>query len=52
MQKLSAKIKLECATGTRIVSCDFQFSDWVPVETIPVETKNDSLGKTLYIYIK
>ena len=52
MKKMKSKIKNECGIGTRIVSCDYQFPNWKPIETISIETNNDQLSKTLYLYTK
>lgn len=49
--ELQPKILKECKKGTRIVSCDFTFENWPPVETFEMQTSKHSLAKTLYMYV-
>lgn len=51
LSKLRPKILRECAKGTRIISCDFTFADWNPVEVVPIGVENDKLSHTLYVYV-
>ena len=51
MEKLWLKINHECKKGARVVSCDFEFKDIAPDETIILENTKYQLGKKLYVYI-
>lgn len=50
LKKLAPKILRECKKGTRIVSCDYEISDWVPIKIINTAREGDRLGRKLYIY--
>lgn len=50
MDNLLPKFQKECKPGTRIVSCDFQFKDKVPIETIDLHRSPRVLGKYIYVY--
>lgn len=51
LKKLAPKILQECRVGTRVVSCDYKFPNWRPIDTISIETKDDQLARILYIYV-
>ena len=48
--KLAPKILQECKKGTRVVSCDYEISDWVPIKIIDTTKKGDKLARKLYVY--
>ena len=50
MNDLLPKLEKELAPGTRLVSCDYQFSYKKPVEIIDLNRPVKSLGRTLFIY--
>lgn len=50
LKKLAPKILRECKKGTRVVSCDYEISDWVPIKTIDTAREGDRLGRKLYVY--
>ena len=51
VDRLLPKIQKECKKGTRIVSCDFQFSKMVPDEVITIKDSGQKLGKKLFVYV-
>ncbi len=50
MDRLLPKLKKELKPGTRLVSCDFQFTDMKPVRVIDMGRPVGVLGRTLYVY--
>lgn len=50
MKDLLPKLERELKPGTRVVSCDFAFTNRQPVETISLNRSSNSLGRTLYVY--
>ena len=48
--KIRPMLEKQLKRGTRIVSHDFMFSDWQPVETINVEDDGEGRSHTLYLY--
>ncbi len=52
IDKLLPKILNQCKKGTRLVSCDFKFSNLEPKEVIDIRglSKNKDRGKYLFIY--
>lgn len=50
MDELLPKLQKELRPGTRLVSCDFPFSQKKPMQTLHLIRPKNSLGKTLYIY--
>ncbi|MFA6522069.1 MAG: hypothetical protein WCT24_00535 [Patescibacteria group bacterium] len=51
MDKILPKLEAELAPGTRVVSCDFQFSQRPADFIIDLHRKDHQLGRTLYVYI-
>ena len=51
MDSLLPKLKKELKPGTRLVSCDFKFSQMEPAQVIELDRPLRSLGRRLYIYI-
>lgn len=51
LKELAPKILRECKKGTKIVTCDFYFSDWEPIEIRSVKTMENSLSRMLYTYV-
>ncbi|MDO8572569.1 MAG: hypothetical protein Q7S11_02230 [bacterium] len=51
LKKLAPKILRECRAGTQIVSCDYKFPNWIPIDTISIATKDDQLARMLYVYV-
>ncbi len=51
MKKLKPKILEECQPGTRIVSSDFTFPDWIPEREIILHQSKNRLTRKLYIYV-
>ena len=50
MEKLQSKIINECKPGTRIVSCDFKFTNLTPDEIINLPASKDKMCNKLYVY--
>lgn len=50
ISKLIHKIKKECRSGTRIVSCDFEIADIQPKEIIKIKSENSKRGERLFVY--
>ncbi|MFZ6014753.1 MAG: methyltransferase domain-containing protein [Patescibacteria group bacterium] len=50
MNDLLPKLKRDLKPGTKLVTCDFKFTDWEPERIIDLNRSKDSLGRTLYIY--
>ncbi len=50
LKELAPKILRECKKGTRIVTCDFCFPNWKPLEIRPIDIPRDPLSRTLYVY--
>lgn len=50
LDALLPKFKKELRPGTRIVSCDFQFSDKKPETIIPMTATKWQINHTLYVY--
>lgn len=50
MNELLPKLEQELKPGTRLVSCDFQFSNKQPIQTIELNRPEHALGRTLYVY--
>lgn len=50
LKKLAPKILRECKKGTRVVSCDYEISDWVPIKIIDIANDGNRLGRKLYVY--
>lgn len=51
LDKILPKFEKELKQGTRIVSCDFQFSQKTPDKIIEIESKKRGINKRLYVYI-
>lgn len=51
LDELLPKFEKELKPGTRIVSCDFQFSKREPNEIVEIESRKWQINKKLYIYI-
>lgn len=50
MDKLLPKLKKELKSGTKLVSCDFKFTDKEPTQIIDLKRENERFGKKIYIY--
>ncbi len=50
MDSLLPKFEKELKPGTRVVSCDFQFSDKQPDQVLDLEAKKYQLNHKLYVY--
>ncbi|HPA25838.1 MAG TPA: class I SAM-dependent methyltransferase [bacterium] len=50
MDELLLKFKQELSLGTRVVSCDYQFSNKQAIKIIDLKTVRGKLGKFLYVY--
>jgi precorrin-6B methylase 2 len=50
MDALLMKFKKELKPGTRVVSCDFQFSDKKPDQILNLKVAGHQLNRKLYIY--
>lgn len=50
LDRLLPKFKKECKTGTRLVSCDFEFKDIEPTNIFEIESNNPNRGKKLLVY--
>lgn len=50
LKKLAPKILRECKKGTRVVSCDYEISDWIPIKIIDIAKDGERLGRKLYVY--
>ncbi len=50
MDRLLPKLRAELKPGTRLVSCDFKFTDMQPVQVIDLQRPKRKLGRTLYVY--
>lgn len=50
MDKLLPKLRKELKPGTRVVSCDFQFTGMKPVRIVDLGRPPRTLGRMLYIY--
>ena len=50
INKLLPKLERELRPGTRLVSCDYQFTNKKPIEIIDLKRGKGQLGKFLYIY--
>ena len=50
MNKLLPIFRKKCKPGTRIVSCDFEFANYRPLEIIPIQDVGQKRGKKLFVY--
>ncbi len=50
MDALLPKLQKELKPGTRVISCDFKFSQKEPVEVIDLHRKRFDLGRKIYVY--
>jgi len=50
MDQLLPKLQAELKSGTKIVACDFCFSDKKPAQVIDLGRPQKSLGKKLFVY--
>lgn len=50
MDELLPKFKQELRPGTRLISCDYQFSNKQAIKTIDLKQTYGKLGKFLYVY--
>lgn len=50
MDSLLPYLQQHLKPGTRLVSCDFKFTDKTPIETIDLNRPERSLGRKLHIY--
>ena len=50
VNRLFVRIKEQCKSGTRIVSCDFEIDGITPTEVVDLNNPNSKRGKKLFIY--
>ncbi|MEI6296869.1 MAG: methyltransferase domain-containing protein [bacterium] len=50
MDDILPKLKKELVKGTRLVSCDFKFSDKKEIQVIDLGRQGEKFGKNLYVY--
>ncbi len=50
MDSLLLKLEKELSPGTRVVSCDFQFSDKKPIEILNLKSNPHQLNRKLFVY--
>ncbi|MCK9351379.1 MAG: hypothetical protein WCT49_02960 [Candidatus Paceibacterota bacterium] len=50
MTQLGPKFLRECQPKTKIVSCDFEIPNWMPVKKIDLDVGKETLSRTLYLY--
>ena len=51
VNKLINNIKIQCVSGTRIISCDFEIKSCKPINVVDLKNKHSKLCKKLFIYI-
>jgi 16S rRNA A1518/A1519 N6-dimethyltransferase RsmA/KsgA/DIM1 with predicted DNA glycosylase/AP lyase activity len=50
INKLVHNIRTQCKSGTKIVSCDFEISNEIPIKIVDLQQTSSSRGKKLFIY--
>ena len=50
MDALLPKFEKELKPGTRVISCNFEFSNKKPIEVLDLKSKSNQLNRKLYIY--
>lgn len=50
MDKLLPKLEKELESGARIVTCDFQFKNKLPIDQIPLRSEKGVRGRNIFIY--
>ena len=50
VSRLFVRIRKQCKSGTRIVSCDFEINSVTPTEVVDLNNPNSKRGKKLFVY--
>lgn len=50
INKLLSNIRRQCESGTKILSCDFEFNQIKPIKVVSLNKTNSGRGKKLFVY--